>query len=198
MEFCVPSTFMFVDTNMNRVSVIGSSGSGKTTMARAIAARLGLPLLELDSIFHLPEWTPLPAEEFRAQVAEFTAGDRWVVDGNYTSLGIGDIVWSRADTIVWMDLPKRIVMRRVEVRSLSRAATGEELWNGNRERWPSLLKWNPEENILRWSWTRFDGTRQGYERKLAMPEWQHLEVHRMRSVAHSDAFLEHIGEGPSR
>ena len=177
---------------MQRVSVVGSSGSGKTTLARALAAGLEVPLLELDSIFHLPGWTPLPDEEFRAQVAEFTAGDLWVVDGNYTSLGIGDIVWSRADTIVWMDLPKRIVMRRVVARSLSRAATGEELWNGNRERWSNLLKWAPEENIVRWSWTRFDRTRDRYEQKLASDEWQHLEVRRLRTPAEVERFVDSL------
>jgi len=163
-----------------------------------LAERLDLPLLELDSIFHLPDWTPLPDEEFRAQAAEFTACDRWVVDGNYTSLGIGDIVWSRADTIVWMDLPKRTVMRRVVARSVSRAATGEELWNGNREQWSNLLKWAPEDNIVRWSWTRFDNTRRKYEQTLAMPQWQHLEVHRLRSVADADAFLENVGHDSER
>ena len=70
---------------------MGNSGSGKTTLAAQIAAGLGVPHLELDSVFHQPGWTELPLEEFRAKVGEVVATDRWVVDGNYTA--VQDLVW---------------------------------------------------------------------------------------------------------
>ncbi|MEN8041512.1 MAG: adenylate kinase, partial [Actinomycetota bacterium] len=107
---------------MRRISVVGSSGSGKTTAARAVAERLGYPHLELDSVFHLPGWTPLPDDEFRAAAAEFAAQPKWVIDGNYSSHGVQDIVWGRADTVVWLDPPKRTAMRQVTWRAVSRAA----------------------------------------------------------------------------
>ena len=85
---------------MRRIAVVGSSGSGKTTTARAISSGLGIPHVELDSVFHQAGWTPLPTDEFQDTVRTFTDQEAWVVDGNYTSQGITDLVWPRADTVV--------------------------------------------------------------------------------------------------
>src|SRR2546428_783868 len=89
-----------VDVAMRRVSVIGASGSGKTTVGRALAARLGVPCVEMDELHWThPDWELPPLEEFRARVDEATQGASWVVDGSYGKAR--DIVWSRADTVVW-------------------------------------------------------------------------------------------------
>src|ERR1700733_14260364 len=82
-----------------RVSVIGCSGSGKTTFAKALAGQLGVKFVELDSIFHQPGWTELPDDEFQARVRDATAGEGWVVDGNYGV--VRPIVLERATTVVW-------------------------------------------------------------------------------------------------
>jgi adenylate kinase family enzyme len=179
--------------SVRRVSVIGCSGSGKTTTARAISHELGLPHLELDAIFHQPKWRPKPVEVFRAEVAAFVGMDRWVVDGNYTSLGIADMVWPRADTIVWLDPPRRVVMARVIGRTLRRVVTREELWNGNRERWGNLYKLKPEENIIVWAWTRFRPTRARYEAMLRDGTWSHLQVVRLRGRGEADEFATGLG-----
>ncbi len=106
---------------MQRISVVGNSGSGKTTVAKAIADVLGVPHLELDGVFHQPDWRPLDTEEFRRIVSEFTAAESWVVDGNYS--GVRDIVWGRADTVVWVDPPRHRVMRQLLARTMRRMAT---------------------------------------------------------------------------
>jgi adenylate kinase family enzyme len=76
--------------------VVGNSGSGKSTLAAGLAARLGAPFVELDSIFHQPGWTELPRDEFRARVGALAAGEEWVIDGNYTA--VRDLVWARPST----------------------------------------------------------------------------------------------------
>lgn len=174
---------------MRRISVVGSSGSGKTTAARAIAGKLGYPCLELDSVYHLPDWTPLPDVEFLEAVGEFAARDRWVIDGNYTSVGVLDLVWKHADTVVWIDVPKRTAMRQVIWRAVTRATTGEELWNSNRERWRNLFKWRPEENIVRWTWTRFDHVREKYEKRMSDPAWGDLDYIRLKSRSEISDFV---------
>ena len=162
-------------------------------MARAIGERLDIPVLELDSVFHQPNWTPLPDEEFQEAARTATSAETWVIDGNYTSHGVNDIVWAAADTVVWMDLPKPVVIGRVTKRAVVRATTKQELWNGNTESWRNLTSWKPEENIVRWSWTRFASTRDKYERKTSDPRWAHLEVHRLRSRSEVRAFLDALG-----
>jgi adenylate kinase family enzyme len=155
----------------NRVSVVGVSGSGKTTLATKIAEHLQIPRLELDSVFHLEDWTARDPEEFRTVVADFTSQERWVVDGNYAPQGVLDIVWAGADTVVWVDPPRHTVMRRIIWRSLRRSFTGEVLWNGNTESPRSLLRWDPEENIVRWAWTQYSPVQARYETRSTDARW---------------------------
>jgi adenylate kinase family enzyme len=170
---------------VQRISVVGNSGSGKTTVARAIAAALGVPHLELDSVFHQPDWQPLETEEFRRVVSEFTAAGAWVVDGNYS--GVRDIVWDRADTVVWVDPPRHRVMRQLVARTMRRMATGAELWNGNRERWRYLFR--PEESIIAWAWTQHHKYRDRYLAAQADPANAHLSFMRVRTPAEIAALL---------
>lgn len=112
---------------MHRVSVVGVPGSGKTRVGRQVAASLGVPFIELDSIFHQPGWVELPVDDFRKRVTEALPAPAWVVDGNYSA--VRDLVWQRADTVVWLDLPRRRVMSRIILRTVRRTLTRERLWN---------------------------------------------------------------------
>jgi adenylate kinase family enzyme len=163
---------------VRRVVVIGNSGSGKTTVARALADHLDAAYLELDSLYHQPDWTPMPEEEFRAKVAEVVSGPAWVVDGNYSV--IHDVVWPRADTIVWLDLPRWQVTSQVVRRTLARGLRRQELWNGNRESLRNLLRRDRDVNIVLWSWTNHSAYRARYTRALADPVNAHLTFVRLR------------------
>ena len=172
---------------MQRVSVVGNSGSGKSTLARALADAIGGSHLELDSVFHQPGWTPLDADEFRRIVAEAVAGDRWVIDGNYSA--VRPIVWARADTVVWLDLPRRTVMRQVIWRTLRRGVTREELWNGNREPLRNFLTWAPEESIISWAWHSHAKYHDRYAAAAADPANAHLTFVRLTSRRAITRFL---------
>src|SRR5438309_8401755 len=118
-----------------RLVVVGCSGSGKTTMAKALARALGLPHVELDGLNWQPGWRDLAAHDpdaFFGRVAEAAAGDAWVMDGNYTKAR--EAHWSRATAFVWMDPPRGTVMRQVIWRSFSRAVSKRELWPGTGNR----------------------------------------------------------------
>jgi adenylate kinase family enzyme len=118
----------------SRFSVVGIPGCGKTTTSRTIAHRLGLTHVELDALFHGPNWSePQPAEFERRVTAALDGLDSWVVDGNYRSW-VGGIVLERADTLVWLELPLRVCLRRIWRRTWRRIAAREELWDSkNRE-----------------------------------------------------------------
>jgi adenylate kinase family enzyme len=172
---------------VQRVCVVGNSGSGKSTLAAALAAQLGAPYLELDSVFHQPGWQQLEREAFRERVGDFTRGPTWVVDGNYGA--VRDIVWSRADTVVWLDPPRRRVMRQLLRRTLRRMATGAELWNGNRERWQNLFRFNPDESILVWAWTKHASYRERYLAAMDDPANSHLKFIRLHSRQDAEEWL---------
>ena len=171
---------------MQRVSVVGNSGSGKTRLARQIATAIDAPHIELDAIFHQPGWTELPTEQFRARVDELTQGERWVVDGNYGSR-VQDIIWGRADTVVVLSLPRHVVMRRVMARTLRRAALRTELWNGNREPVSNFLSRDPMRSIIAWAWTQHHVYRDRYEQAAHDPANAHLRFVFIRNEADARA-----------
>lgn len=172
---------------MRRVSVVGVSGAGKTTFAAALADRLGVAHVELDAIFHQPGWTSLPAEEFRHRVGEVADGDGWVACGNYSA--VQELLWARADAVIWLDYPRWITTPRIVRRSWQRVRSGEELWNGNRERWRQLLSLRPERSVVVWSITRHRRVRQRYEAASADPRWSAIELHRVRHPREAEALL---------
>jgi adenylate kinase family enzyme len=172
---------------VRRVSVVGTSGSGKSTLARELAAILGVPYLELDAVHHEPCWEPLPTEEFRWAVAAKAAGDGWVIDGNYGR--VRDLVWARADTVVWLDLPKGAVMRQLVWRTLRRVAGREELWNGNRERWRNFFSWDPEQSVISWAWHKHAADHAKYAAAAIDPANAHLRFVRLASRRDADRFL---------
>jgi adenylate kinase family enzyme len=166
-------------TPMRRVVVVGAPGSGKTTTATGIARRLGLPRVELDALHWGPDWTPVDNPIMRDRLRAAVAADAWVVDGNYFSLGSADIVWPRADTIVFLDLPRRTVMRRVLTRSLRRATLRTELWAGNRESIRNLFF--ARDSLLWFTWTEYPKYPNRYRALEHSAAWSHLQWIRLGS-----------------
>lgn len=166
---------------MRRVTVAGVSGSGKTTFSRALAARLGLPYVELDALHHGPNWTEAPAEELRARVA--AAPDGWVVDGNYRHK-LGDLVLGAADTFVWLELPLRVSLARLARRTWRRSRRQEELWHGNRELERNMIGL---EGLFVWTVRSY--VRHKREIPPALARNPHLRVVHLRSPAVLASFL---------
>ncbi|HET6969602.1 MAG TPA: hypothetical protein VFH92_00635 [Phenylobacterium sp.] len=163
-----------------RVSVTGTSGSGKTTFARTLAAALGARHIDLDAINWQAAWYDLnrnEPEEFRRRVGEAVAGDAWVACGNYSIAR--PLIVARATHIVWLDYPKWIVMSRVFRRSFARAWSGDELWpgTGNRE---TFRDWLGKEHPIRWAWDTYALRREKNAAEFADPALAHIERIRLR------------------
>ena len=124
----------------------------------------------------------------RERVARATRSNGWIVDGNYAST-LQDILWSRADTIIWLDLPRGVATRRVFLRTLSRLISRRELWNGNRERWRDQLSQDPTKSIIVWAWSRHGKYAQRYEDDMRDPRWSHVHFLRLRTPAEVKDFL---------
>ena len=148
------------------------------------AQRLGVPHIELDALRHGPNWTETPDPEFRERVAQLIDRPGWVVDGNYAM--VRDLVWARATAVVWVDPPLPIIMAQVIWRSVSRAVTRRELWNGNRER---ISTWLSPGHPIRWAWSTHAGRQREY---LSLMQGHWL---RLRSRAQIDAWLAGLRPG---
>ena len=128
-----------------RILIIGPSGAGKSTLARVIGERLGLPAVHLDSFFWNPGWVQTEVPAFRERVAEAVKGDAWVMDGNYTAQSL-DLRLPRADTVIWLDLPRRIYFPRVLLRVVKNYGHArEDIGPGCPER--------IDLPFLKWVWT---------------------------------------------
>jgi adenylate kinase family enzyme len=172
---------------VRRVSVIGVSGSGKTTVARQLAEALDVPHVELDAIFHQPGWTSLPDDEFRSRVAALVAGDGWVVDGSYAA--VRPLVWVAADTVVWLDPSRARVMRRLVARTARRGVLRQELWNGDRERVFALLRRSEADNLALYAWRKHPVYRARYADAVGDPPRPGLRFVRLGTDAQVDAFI---------
>ena len=137
----------------------------------------------------VPQWATW--EEFRRRVAAAVAGERWVIDGNYTSQ-VKDLVWACADTVVWLDLPRRTVMRRIIWRSFRRAAARTELWNGNRERWRNFFSLDKEESVIAWAWQTHAATRAKMEAAVADQANSHVSFVRLENPGAVRRFLQDL------
>jgi adenylate kinase family enzyme len=145
---------------MRRVVVAGISGVGKTTLARRLAGGLGLRHVEVDALFHGPDWQRRPT--FEADVDAATRGSDWVAD-SFGYRDVRDLLWERCETFVWMDYPRPLVMGRVLRRSFARATYDRELWNGNRE---GFRDWADPEHPVRWAFAQHGPRRAEIEARL--------------------------------
>ncbi len=164
---------------MQRVLVAGITGSGKTTYATELARRLGLPFHSVDALFHGPGWVPIPT--FVDDVAAVVAGERWVFDSHGYS-EVQDLMWARADTVVWLAYPRLVAASRVTRRSLHRAWTHEPMFNGNTE---TFRSWLDPEHPVQWVWTHYASRRRNLEEMFADPAY--VEVTKVRFAHPSTA-----------
>lgn len=167
---------------MKRICVIGTSGSGKTILGKALAQRLCLPFIDSDSFYWQAGWQPASEAVLHEKIFAATAGQSWVFDGNY--LSSRHSVWQRADTIVWLDFSLPVVLHRVCRRNIRRIIRREQLWNGNRENWRRA--WSG----VRHTWSTHRGKQSTYPKFLA--EFPHLRIVRLQTPRQTQRWLDEI------
>ncbi|HEX9357947.1 MAG TPA: hypothetical protein VF933_29535 [Streptosporangiaceae bacterium] len=118
------------------------------------------------------------------------SGNGWVIDGNYSA--VLPLIWERADTVIWLGLPRRTVMRRLIWRTIRRIAGRTELWNGNREHWRNLLTWDQQESVISWARHHHPIYRERYTTAARDPAYSHLTFRRIATRADLRQFLESI------
>lgn len=178
-----------------RLVVNGTTSSGKSTLAKKIAERFGLDFIELDAIHWQANWTPIPLEEFRERVETATRSESWAVAGNYHV--VRDLIWPRAEAVIWLDYSFPVVFWRLTIRTIRRALTQEELWNGNREKfWWHLKLWS-EESLFHWLFKTYWRRKRETPQLLKLPEHSHLQLIHLKSPRQADEWLATVDRAAS-
>lgn len=175
-----------------RLVVVGTSGSGKTMLARTLSAALSVPHIEMDAVNWQSGWRDIAThepDEFLRRIAEVASGDTWVVDGNYTRARA--VLWPRATGFIWMDYERAVVLRRVIWRSFSRAVSKRELWlgSGNTE---VFRRWLNREHPIRWAWDHWASNRQRYSEAFADGTCEGRPVYRLRRPGEAATLIQRL------
>ncbi len=174
----------------HRIVVVGTTSSGKSTLASQLAEIIGADYIELDALHWEPNWKEARLEVFRERVETATNSKVWVVAGNYHV--VRDIIWRRAEVIIWLDYPFHIVFWRLLTRTIRRAVTQEELWNGNREPfWQHLKLWS-EDSLFHWLFKTYWRRKRETPRLLALPEYAHLKVIHFKHPKEIECWLNNV------
>jgi adenylate kinase family enzyme len=173
-----------------RVVVVGSTSSGKSTLAKALADKLGADFIELDALHWEPNWIEAPDGMFRERVKAAICSQAWVVAGNYHV--VRDLVWPKAQAVLWLDYPLPIVFWRLLTRTIRRSVFKEKLFSDNVENiWMHLKLWS-EESLFYWLFKTHWRRKREYPLLFALPENAHLELIRLRHPKEADLWLEGI------
>lgn len=173
---------------MQRIVILGVTGSGKTTFGRKLAARLGYPATDLDDLHWLPGWTERATEDFYALADATAQKPQWVIIGNYSK--VRNAVWPRADTFIWLDYPFPHVFRQLLRRSVMRAIDKNPICNGNIESWKQFFSKN---SIMVWLFKSYRKRSREYGAIFSAPgNSPNITYVRLKSRQAADDWLQNL------
>ncbi len=173
-----------------RIVVVGSTGCGKSLLAEKLAQKLRLNFIELDALYWKPGWVESGAEEFRKKVDAATRAPGWALAGNYGK--VRDLVWPRAEVVVWLDYPFLVVFGRLWSRTWRRWWAKELLWGSNYERlFPQFMFWS-DKSLFHWLVKSYGRHKRLYPPLFASPEYFHLKVFHFKTQRQMKEWLDSI------
>jgi adenylate kinase family enzyme len=171
-----------------RIVVVGSSCAGKSTFAAKLATVLKTKHVELDALHWEPNWKEADDATFRSRVSTALESDTWVVDGNYTNK-IKDLVWPKADALVWLDPSLPVILKRFFLRSFARSLKGELLWGHSKETLRNYIF--SRKSLLMWILTTHKRRTEAYTKLIEDPP-NGVQVYRIRREKDFREFFERL------
>jgi ABC-type dipeptide/oligopeptide/nickel transport system ATPase component len=162
-----------------RINIVGTSGSGKTTFARKLSAAINVPYYEIDELFWKANWQESSDDELLAKMQAVCSRARWILDGNY--LRTTPVKWERVQLVVWLDLSLPQTVWQVTKRAIRRCFSKQELWPGTGNRETLRKVFFSKDSIIWWAITSYRTNRERYTSMMASPEFAHIHFVRLRS-----------------
>ncbi len=170
--------------------VIGTTSSGKSTLAKALAHKINADFIELDALHWEANWKEAPDEVFLQRVQDKIKADSWVIAGNYSVTRA--ISWPQAEAVIWLDYPFWTVFWRLTLRTFRRWWNKELLWGKNYENlWTHFKLWS-DESLIHWLFKTYWRRKKEYPQLLALPEHQHLHLYHFYSPQETENWLNTI------
>lgn len=173
-----------------RIVIVGTTSSGKSTLAKQLAIKFDYDFIELDALHWEPNWTEAPLEVFRERVEKAIQVSGWIVAGNYRT--VRDIIWAKAEAVIWLDYPLPIVFWQLTRRTFRRWWKQELLWGTNREDlWTHFKLWS-EESLFHWLFKTYWKRKHEYPFLFSMPEHQHLGIIHFKHPSETEKWLNNL------
>jgi len=179
--------FLKVVDMMKRINVIGTSGSGKSTVARALASVLDYPHVEMDIFHWKPNWKNASDKEFLSAIVENTSGSNWILDGNYSHTQ--SVKWANVDTVVWIDYSWIRTFYQASKRAVIRAVMKKENWPGTGNVESFRKTFLSRDSVLLWTMKSYRSNKKYYEKILKDKEYSYINFVRLTSPAETRKFI---------
>jgi len=176
---------------MKRINIVGTSGSGKSTFARLLSAKLNYPYLEMDALYWQPNWREPSDQDFFSLLQQQLSADTWVLDGNYNRTV--PVKWAGVDTVIWLDYSFSRTLFQALKRALIRCTTKQELWpeTGNVESF--RRSFFSKDSVVLWTLKSYKSNRKRYQSMFVDPQFQHIRFVHLSCPKMAEAFLEGVG-----
>ena len=173
-----------------RIVVIGVTSSGKSTLAEKLASRFHLSCVDLDALHWEPNWQEAPLEVFRTRVQTAMQSEGWVIAGNYHI--VRDIIWPKAEAVIWLDYPLLTVLGQLTRRTLRRWWNQELLWGTNHERLITHFKLWSQDSLFHWLFKTYWRRKREIPLVLSLAEHRHLKLIHLKHPNETDAWLKQL------
>ncbi|KHN50951.1 AAA family ATPase [Pectobacterium fontis] len=175
-----------------RVNIIGTSGSGKSMLARRLSKKLSVPYIEMDALFWLKDWQGREDADFFQQLEKAMVPESWVLDGNYNRTR--EIKWRNVDVVIWVDYGFTRTLYQAVRRAYLRAWRKEELWSDSGNKESFLRSFLSRDSIILWTIKTYSRNRKRYLADVADPRYRHIRFIILRSPRECEIFLQHFPE----
>lgn len=179
-----------MESSTTRINVVGTTGSGKSTFSKQLAAALQIPYLQIDQVYWGPNWYEPKDEEFFPKLKAALDEDSWVLDGNYQRTQ--SIKWKNVQAVIWLDYSFHIVFYRAVKRAITRSLTKEELWEGTGNRESFRKSFFSTDSILLWTLRTYWKNRKRYKGDMKDRRYAHIKFIRLTSPREAAEFLSKI------
>ena len=173
-----------------RINVIGTSGSGKSTFAKALAQKLAVPYVEMDALYWKPNWGESSDAELFAKLEQALARPAWVLDGNYKRTQ--PIKWRTVETIIWVDYSFARTLFQAVKRAVQRLRSGKEIWAGPGNRETFRKSFLSRDSIILWTLKTWRQNRRRYLADMQDPQYRHIRFVRVRNPRQAEALLREL------